>query len=92
MSPHDFLFALDLSDEPHYHRMLQDLSAIVFKYVGYDAGRADALVADLRTALSACGPAHCDVRFEARDGALRISVTSAGGRAWETTHTLPSET
>lgn len=93
MSDHDFLFALDLSDEPHFDRMLQELSAAVLRYVGFDARRADAATGELRSALAAGaagGHRHCDIRFRAAAGALRISVAFAGGRAWEATHTLPS--
>jgi hypothetical protein len=93
VSDHDFLFALDLSDEPHFDRMLQDLAAVVLRYVGFDAGRIAAVTGEVRTALhsgAAGGDTRCDVRFRADAGALRITVTFAGGRAWEATHALPA--
>ena len=92
MADHDFLFALDLSDEPHFDRMLQELSRVVLRYVGFDAASADAVTRDVRTALAsgaAEGRERCDVRFRAGDGSLRISVAFAGGRSWETARVLP---
>ena len=94
MPDHDFFFALDLSDEPHFDRMLQDLSAVVLRYVGFDSGVAEAMTRDVRGALSAGSattPGACDVRFAVRGGTLFISIAFAGGRSWETTHVLPAE-
>jgi hypothetical protein len=90
---HDFLFALDLSDELHFDRMLKELSAVVLKYVGFDPRRGEAVTKELGAALAAGaagGHQRCDVRFRAAEGALRISVTFAGGRAWEASHPLPA--
>jgi hypothetical protein len=87
---HDCLFALDLSDEPHFDRMLKDLAAVVLKYVGFDPRRGQAVTKELSEALAAGGPERCDVRFRAADGALRISVTFADGRTWEASHALPA--
>ena len=92
MADHDFLFALDLSDEPHFDRMLQDLSRVVLRYLGFDAGMVDAVTADVRTALAngvADGRARCDVRFRAGGGTLQIRVVFVGGQSWETARTLP---
>ena len=95
MPDHDFLFALDLSDEPHFDRMLAALSDAVLRYVGYDAAAMDAVTAELRTALAdgvRNGRARCDVRFCASHGQLQITVAYAGGGpVWETTRTLPAE-
>ena len=93
MSDHDFLFALDLSDEPHFDRMLQELARVVLRYVGFDAASADAVTGEIRSALAAGaagGHAHCDVRFQAGGGALRINVTFGPGRSWELARTLPA--
>jgi hypothetical protein len=91
---HDFLFALDLSDEPHFDRMLAALSDAVLRYVGYDAAATGAMTAELRRALAhgvKDGCARCDVRFRASDGRLQITVAYAGGGPnWETTRALPS--
>ena len=92
MADHDFAFALDLSDERHFERMLVDLAAVVLRYVGYDASVVDAIAGDVQAALVA-GAAdtngRCDVRFRAGEGTLRISVAFAGGRTWETARALP---
>ena len=93
MADHDFLFALDLSDEPHFDRMLQELAAVVLRYVGFDAAIVDTMTGDVRAALaSGAAESHsrCDVRFHAGGGTLRISVAFAGGRTWETARQLPA--
>ena len=93
MSDHDFLFALDLSDEPHFDRMLQELARVVLRYVGFDAPGIDAVIGELRPALAAGaaeGHDGCDVRFRADGGTLHITVAFAGGRHWETARTLPA--
>ena len=43
MSDHDFLFALDLSDERHFDTMLGDLADTVLKYVGYQPAAVEEL-------------------------------------------------
>lgn len=92
MADSDFLFALDLSDEPHFDRMLLELAGVVLRHVGYDAPSIAALTTEVRTALTtgAVG-GRCDVRFHVAEGALRIRVAFAGGRVWETTHDLPPD-
>jgi hypothetical protein len=93
VSASDFLFALDLSDEPHFDRMLRDLAAVVLRTVGFDAAAIDTVTRDVQAALAAGADAtntRCDVRFRAGDGTLWISVAFAGGRTWETAHALPA--
>lgn len=95
MSVHDFLFALDLSDEPHFDRMLQDLAALVLRSVGFDAAVIETVMQDVQAALATGADetnTRCDVRFRAGDGTLWISVAFAGGRTWETAHALPAGT
>jgi hypothetical protein len=88
----DFVFALDLSDEPHFDRMLQDLAAVVLRYVGYDAAITAALTRDVRAALTAgAAEGRCDVRFGVSDRTLRIRVAFAGGHVREITHDLPPD-
>jgi hypothetical protein len=89
---HEFLFALDLSDEPHFDKMLGDLAGTVLKHVGYHPPAIDELCGALKTALSAGagnGHRHCDVRFRAQHGELVITVTYAGRDEWRTTRPLP---
>ena len=94
MPDHDFVFALDLSDEPHFDSMLAALSDAVLRYVGYDPGAVGAMTAELRRALAdgvKSGRERCDVRFRAAAGRLQIRVAYAGGGpAWETTRALPA--
>ena len=92
MSDHDFLFALDLSDEPHFDRMLSELASVVLRYAGYDPTAVDALTTEVRTALAGGAAAgRCEVRFRAGDGTLRIRVKFDGRPAWETARVLPAE-
>jgi hypothetical protein len=89
----DFFFALDLSDEPHFDRMLSALSDTVLRFVGYDAPAVDAVTAQVKTALAdgvSRGRERCDVRFRASDGKLQISVAYPGGPTWELTRALPA--
>ena len=92
MSDHDFLFALDLSDEPHFDTMLGELAGTVLKYVGYQPPAIDELKSALKQALSAGaanGQSHCDVRFRAHAGELVITVAYQGRAEWRTTRPLP---
>ena len=93
VADHDFFFALDLSDEPHFDRMLSALSDTVLRFVGYDATAVDAVTAQVRAALAegiSPGRERCDVRFRASGGKLQISVVYAGGPPWELTRALPA--
>jgi hypothetical protein len=92
VADHDFSFALDISDEAHFERMLVELAAVVLRYVGYDRAVVDAMTHDVQAALAAGAAGangRCDVRFRASGGTLRISVAFAGGRTWETARALP---
>lgn len=92
MSDHEFLFALELSDEARYGEMLNEVAAAVLGYAGCPNGAMDATTASLRKALSAAaadGHSRCDVRFTAHAGELLIIVACAGRPEWRTTLTLP---
>ena len=92
MPDHDFLFALDLSDEPHFDTMLAEVAGTVLKYVGYQPAAIDELRDALKQALSAGvsnGQSRCDVRFRAHSGELQITVSYAGRTEWRTTRPLP---
>lgn len=92
MSDHDFLFALELSDEPRFEGMLNDLTSAVLAHVGYAAAAVEELGSVLRTALAAGhrrGNTRCGVRFRAWSGELHISVAYEGGAEWRTTRPLP---
>jgi len=94
VADHDFFFALDLSDEPHFDRMLSALSDTVLRFVGYDAAAVDAVTREVKVALAdgvSHGRERCDVRFRASDGRLRISVAYAGAPVWELTRALPAQ-
>jgi len=80
----DFLFVIEVFDEPAFDRMLADLAAAVFADAGFDVATRDELSGEMRQALSA-GAAwrRCRVRFEAGAGTLTVSVASDGGVEWE---------
>ena len=92
MSEHEFLFALDLSDEPHFDTMLGELAGTVLKYVGYQPPMVDELKGAIKTALLAGatnGHRQCDVRFRAQQGELVITIAYAGRDEWRTVRPLP---
>jgi hypothetical protein len=92
VTDHDFLFALDLSDEPHFDVMLAELTGTVLAYVGYQPAAVDEMRGALRAALKdglAKGRERCDVKFLAHGGELLITVAYAGGAEWRTTRPLP---
>jgi hypothetical protein len=92
VSDHDFLFALDLSDEAHFDSMLGEVAGSVLKYVGYEPPAIEEIRGVLAQALSAGatnGQNHCDVRFRAHAGQLHITVSYAGRAEWRATRPLP---
>ena len=91
MSAHDFLFALELTDESPHDRMLADLAGAVLSHVGYPAPAIEELTGALAAAL-ADGVARgrrCDLQFRAHAGELEIAVSYKGGGGWRTTRSLP---
>jgi len=92
VSDHEFLFALELSDEKTFDGMLAEVARAVLVYVGLAQPAIDDVSGALRTALAkvaAAGRHRCDVRFLARAGQLQIVVAYDGGAPWETTRPLP---
>ena len=92
MSDHEFLFALELSDEKTFDGMLADVAHAVLIHVGLARPAIDELSRALRGALTdgaAAGRRRCDVRFLAHAGELQIFVTYDGGARWQTTRPLP---
>jgi hypothetical protein len=88
---HDFVFALELSDEAHFDGMLSDLTSAVLSHVGYSPSAIEEIRGALRDALAAhsSGNSRCDVRFAAGSGELLISIAYAGGTEWRTARPLP---
>jgi hypothetical protein len=92
VADHEFVFALQLSDEPHFDAMLADVARTLLVYVGFGAADLDELRAVIRTALKASAPAgepRCDVSFRAHSGRLQITIAYAGGAEWRTSRPLP---
>ena len=93
MSEPEFLFALELSDEASFDRMLADIADSVFLHLGLSRPAVDALVLDVRGALGeavGAGRHPCGVRFAARAGEIEIVVAHEGAAEWRTRHPLPS--
>jgi hypothetical protein len=92
VSDHEFLFALELSNEPPFDGMLTELAKAVLVHVGLARPAIDELSGAFVGAL-ARGAAHgrrrCDVRFLSHAGSLRIAVSFDGGDQWETSRPLP---
>jgi hypothetical protein len=92
VSDHEFLFALELSDEKTFDGMLADLAHAVLVHVGLARPAIDELSRALHGALkdvATGGQRRCDVRFLAHAGELQILVTYGGGARWHTTRPLP---
>jgi hypothetical protein len=92
VSDHDFLFALELSDETPFDDLLKDLIQAVLAHVSFAPAAVDELAGALRTVLAAGaadGKRRCDVRFQARGGQLEIAIGFAGAPQWRTTRPLP---
>jgi len=89
VSEAEFLFALELSDEASFERMLTDIADAVFLHLGLARPAVDALVADVRGALTAGGAERrCQVRFVVGGGELEIVVTRPGVPEWRTRRPL----
>jgi hypothetical protein len=92
VADHDFVFALEMSDDAESGKMLGEVCAAVLGHVGYAAADVTELTASLAAAVSpaAGGTAHrCGVRFVARGGELQIVVARAGQPDWRATRPLP---
>ena len=92
MSDSVFLFALELSDEASFDRMLNDVAKAVFVHLGIARADIDALAAELRGALgdaARAGHRRCELRFRVQDAELEVVVTSGGGAAWRAARRLP---
>ena len=98
MSDQDFFFALEMSDEPEFVRLLGALVTAVLGHVGYAPPAIEELTTTLRGVVadgSAGGPRRCDVRFQAlaprpgQAGELQIVVARDGSAEWRTTRPLP---
>jgi hypothetical protein len=92
VSEPEFLFALELSDEASFDRMLADIADAVFLYLGFTRQAVEALAADIRGALA--GPAGaarrpCAVRFVVRGRDMEIVVAHEGAAEWRTRQSLP---
>ena len=90
MSDHEFLFALEMADDPDSHRMLDELCAAVLGYVGYPPKAIAEVNRDLHSAIAeGNGFGRCGVRFVAQGGELHIVVARVGAGEWRTTCRLP---
>ena len=92
MSDPEFLFALELSDEASFDRMLTDIADAVFLHLGLTRPAVDALVADMRAALGGsadAGRRPCTVRFAVRAAEIEIVVAHDGAAEWRTRRPLP---
>jgi hypothetical protein len=88
----DFFFALDLSDQSQAERMMNDVIASILRHAGYDAKASADIGGELRRALAdgvTQGGHHCDVKFQAHDGTLSMSILFDRGSAWHAKRRLP---
>jgi len=86
----EFLFALELSDEASFERMLTEIADAVFRHLGLDRPDVDTLVADVGRALKAGGGGRpCEVRITAGGGQIETVVAHPGVPEWRTRRALP---
>ena len=91
MPDHEFLFALEMADDPDTSRMLGELCAAVLGHVGYPPPAIAEVKRELHAAIvGSTLPGRCDVRFVAHDGELQIVVARVGAAEWRTTRRLPT--
>jgi hypothetical protein len=93
VADHEFLFALDISDDADAGLMLGALCTAVLGHVGYAAPAVAELTRALADAVAqggARGTRRCDVRFVAHGGHLQIVVACAGAAEWRTSRPLPA--
>jgi hypothetical protein len=89
---YDFMFAVDLSSDSRYDRMISELVTSVLGYIGYD-GSAIALVArDVCGAVAGAVNAggRWELRFRAAGGELNVSIVHGGIADWQITRRLPA--
>jgi len=92
VAAHEFIFALQLSDEPHFDAMLSEVARTLLVHVGYGAAAAEELRSAIGAALKDSAPVgqpRCDVSFRAHSGQLQITIAYAGGAVWRTSRPLP---
>ena len=92
MPPPDFFFALDLSDQSRFERMMSDVIASILGHAGFDKKAAADIGDELRRALAdgvKQGGHRCDVTFQAQDGQLSMSIVFDRGSAWRASRALP---
>jgi hypothetical protein len=91
VSDHEFLFALELSNERTFEELVTELAHLVLRHVGLSRAAIDELTRALRVALAdgaATGRRRCDIRFIAHAGELQIAVACDGAATWHTTRPL----
>jgi hypothetical protein len=86
----EFFFAIDLAGAP-VADLLHEVVTRIVQQAGGPADGASGTIAAVQAAVAEGAGAHhqgCRLSFEAVNGHLEISVTSAGGRHWQTTRPL----
>ena len=93
MSAHDFSFAVELSDDPHFDSMLAELSRAVCTHAGLPPDAVQELAGALHESLAGSGARghRCDVRFRVEAGALHVLVAFDGGGEWRMSRVLPAQ-
>jgi hypothetical protein len=90
VSDHDFFFALVLSREDHYGRLLTDVLTTVLGHVGFGPDAVTELNGAIRRAAGGGAPGRpCRVALRAKGRELHVDVTREGASPWRTTRPLP---
>ena len=78
-----------MSAEAGFEGMVNELTHTMLRSIGY-TGDPAVLSGAIAQVLAAAGShSHCQLRFHAHDGKLRIAVTCDGHARWQTSLALP---
>ena len=86
-----FLFSMRLAGRDHGGRVMEDVAARVFRYVGWTSSAIDELVQALNAVVGpgAGSGEEVEVQFRARDGSCEVVVRFDNREVWRTSRRLP---
>ena len=89
MPEDEFIFSLELSDEAFCEGMVSEVARSVLKTLGY-ADDPEGLTSAVAQVVAAAGRhSRCEIRFQTRDGKLRIAISASGHPGWQAAVALP---
>ena len=92
MVDHAFEFELNLTDAGRRRAMLEEVTARLLAFVGYQESAAAAILGHVQAAVASAlaeGCADCTLHFQVASGQLDVVISHQDGREWRTTRALP---